>query len=122
MVSKMIGYNPERSGGAFTFGGTGTTFYGVKLGLEKADPGTVENGTSEDVVVFVSDTGHYCATNIVGWLGIGTKNLITIPTTFENEMDLDLLAQEPAKHSKTEKRLPLSSRPWGLPTRLGWMI
>ena len=36
MVSKMIGYNPETSGGAFTFGGTGTTFYGVKLGLEKA--------------------------------------------------------------------------------------
>ena len=105
MVSKMIGYNPETSGGAFTFGGTGTTFYGVKLGLEKADPGTVENGTSEDVVVFVSDTGHYCATNIVGWLGIGTKNLITIPTTFENEMDLDVLSQETRKALENGKKI-----------------
>ena len=39
-------------------------------------------------MVFVSDTGHYCATNIVGWLGIGTNNLVTIPTTHDNEMDL----------------------------------
>ena len=94
MTSKMIGYDPEQSGGVFTFGGTGTTLYGVKLGLEKACPGTIQNGTSEDAVVFVSDTGHYCATNIVGWLGIGTNNLITIPTTFENEMDLDRLEHE----------------------------
>ena len=39
----------------------------------------------------VSDAGHYCATNIVGWLGIGTNNLVTIPTTDENEMDLGRL-------------------------------
>ena len=88
MTAQMIGYDPEQATGVFTFGGTGTTLYGVKLGLEKACPGTMHNGTPEDVVVFVSDAGHYCATNIVGWLGIGTNNLITIPTTFENEIDL----------------------------------
>lgn len=105
MTSKMVGYDPETSDGVFTFGGTGTTLYGVKLGLEKADPGTAENGTSEDVVVFVSDTGHYCATNIVGWLGIGTKNLVTIPTTFENEMDLNLLERETRKALENGKKI-----------------
>ncbi len=94
MASQLIGYDPEESIGVFTFGGTGTTLYGVKLGLEKAYPETIHNGVSEDAVVIVSDAGHYCATNIVGWLGIGTKNLITIPTTFENEMDLKQLEQE----------------------------
>ena len=93
MASQLIGYDPEESSGVFTFGGTGTTLYGVKLGLEKACPGTIHNGVSEDAVVIVSDTGHYCATNIVGWLGIGTNNLITIPTTFENEIDLKQLEQ-----------------------------
>ena len=88
MVSQLIGYDPKQASGVFTFGGTGTTLYGVKLGLEKACPGTAHNGVSEDAVVIVSDTGHYCAANIVSWLGIGTKNLITIPTTFENEMEL----------------------------------
>ncbi len=66
----------------------------MKLGLEKACPGTIHNGTSEDAVVFVSDAGHYCAANIVGWLGIGTNNLITIPTTEENEIDLGQLERE----------------------------
>ena len=88
MTSKMVGYEPEQSGGMFTFGGTGTTLYGVKLGLEKACPGTLQKGITEDAVLFVSDAGHYCATNITGWLGMGTNNLITIPTTFQNEMDV----------------------------------
>ena len=93
MTSAMIGYDTEKAGGVFTFGGTGTTLYGVKLGLEKACPGTMQNGTSEDAVVFVSDAGHYCATNIIGWLGIGTNNLVTIPTTYDNEIDLVQLEQ-----------------------------
>ena len=94
MASQLIGYNPEQASGVFTFGGTATTLYGVKLGLEKACPGTIHTGTPEDAVVFVSDTGHYCAANIVGWLGIGTNNLITIPTTVENEIDLAQLEAE----------------------------
>ncbi len=94
ILTKMVGYNSEKASGVFTFGGTGTTLYGVKIGLEKACPGTLENGTPEDAVVFVSDAGHYCATNIVGWLGIGTDNLVTIPTIDENEIDLDRLEQE----------------------------
>ena len=93
MLTKMVGYNSEKASGVFTFGGTGTTLYGVKMGLEKACPGTLENGTPENAVVFVSDAGHYCATNITGWLGIGTNNLVTIPTTDENEVDINQLEQ-----------------------------
>ena len=105
MTSKMVGYDTEQASGVFTFGGTGTTLYAVKLGLEKACPETIRRGTPEDVVVFVSDAGHYCAANIVGWLGIGTDNLITIPTTDENEMDLDRLEQEVRKALKNGKKI-----------------
>ena len=105
MTSKMVGYDAEQASGVFTFGGTGTTLYAVKLGLEKACPETIRTGTSEDVVVFVSDAGHYCAANIVGWLGIGTDNLVTIPTTDENEMDLDRLEQEVRKALKNGKKI-----------------
>ena len=100
MTAKMVGYDTEKASGVFTFGGTGTTLYGVKLGLEKACPGTMQNGTPEEAVVFVSDAGHYCATNIVGWLGIGTNNLVTIPTTYENEIDLAQL-EEAAREALT---------------------
>ena len=94
MTAQLVGYDPERSGGVFTFGGTGTTLYGVKIGLEKACPQAMRKGTPEDTVVFVSDAGHYCAHNVVGWLGMGTENLITIPTTDDNEMDLARFEKE----------------------------
>ena len=105
MASQLIGYDPEQASGVFTFGGTATTLYGVKLGLEKACPGTMQNGTPEDAVVFVSDAGHYCAANVVGWLGIGTNNLITIPTTVENEMDLTQLERETRTALESGKKI-----------------
>ncbi len=92
ITARLVGYDPQQASGAFTFGGTGTTLYGVKIGLEKACPQAMQTGVSDDVVVFVSDAGHYCAHNIVGWLGIGTDQLLTIPTTAENEIDLAQLA------------------------------
>ena len=105
MLTKMVGYESEKASGVFTFGGTGTTLYGVKMGMEKACPGTLENGTPEDVTVFVSDAGHYCATNITGWLGIGTNNLVTIPTTSENEIDLGRLEHETRKALTNGKKI-----------------
>ena len=94
MTAQLVGYDPRRSDGVFTFGGTGTTLYGVKMGLEKACPQAMRTGNSEEAVVFVSDAGHYCAHNVVGWLGLGTDNLVTIPTTDDNEMDLACFERE----------------------------
>ena len=92
ITARMVGYDPQQASGTFTFGGTGTTLYGVKIGLEKACPQAMQKGVSDDVVVLVSDAGHYCAHNIVGWLGMGTDQLIVIPTLAENEIDLAQLA------------------------------
>ncbi len=105
MTAKLIGYNPQQASGLFTFGGTATTLYGVKLGLEKACEGTMRKGMPQDAVVFVSDAGHYCASNIVGWLGIGTDNLITIPTTVENEIDLAQLEEQARAALKNGKKI-----------------
>lgn len=38
MIAALIGYDPKLASGVFTFGGTGTTLYGMKVGLEKALP------------------------------------------------------------------------------------
>ena len=88
ITARLVGYDQEQAGGVFTFGGTGTSLYGVKIGLEKACPQAMHKGVSEDAVLLVSEAGHYCAANIAGWLGIGTDNLVAVPTTAENEIDL----------------------------------
>ncbi len=86
MTSALLGYDPQQSGGLFTFGGTGTTLYGVKLGLEKACPDTFSKGLREPAVILCSERAHYAALSVASWLGIGTDHVIQIPTTAENEM------------------------------------
>ena len=91
MTAGLMGYDPARASGVFTFGGTATTLYGVKVGLEKAVPGAMQNGVGAGAVMFASDCSHYCRYNIAGWLGLGAKNLITIPTDARNAIKIDVL-------------------------------
>ncbi|MBI4860721.1 MAG: STAS domain-containing protein [Candidatus Riflebacteria bacterium] len=88
MCSELIGYDPGRSGGVFTFGGTGTVLYGIKLGIEKALPGALAKGVRQDVKVLASDVAHYAKYSALGWLGVGMDNLVTVPTDGDNSMDL----------------------------------
>lgn len=89
--------------GLFTFGGTGTNLYGVKIGLEKALPGTMETGVRGDAVVLASEQCHYSRLNVAGWLGLGERNVIEVPSHSSNDIDLNLLA-EAAERALTDGR------------------
>ncbi|MEX2176317.1 MAG: pyridoxal-dependent decarboxylase [Pirellulaceae bacterium] len=91
MVSRLVGYEAEQAGGVFTFGGTGTLLYGVKIGLEKAIPHTLRRGYNGQAVVLCSEHGHYACLNVAGWLGIGQENVISIPTHRDNSIDVAAL-------------------------------
>jgi glutamate/tyrosine decarboxylase-like PLP-dependent enzyme len=88
ITAGLLGYDPGRCGGVFTFGGTGTTLYGVRIGLEKACPGAMQDGVPGDVVVFASDTSHYCRYNVAGWMGLGSRRVVTVPSNAGNDIDL----------------------------------
>lgn len=87
MCASLVGYDPDQAAGFCTFGGTGTILYGVKLGVEKACPGAFSRGVSEPLKLVASSAAHYAKLNVLGWLGIGTDNLVTIPTDADNSMD-----------------------------------
>ena len=91
MVARLVGYDAEQSAGVFTFGGTGTTLYGVKLGIEKAFPDAMDNGVRADGVILASAQSHYCRLNVAGWLGLGEKNAIEVPTRLQNDIRIDRL-------------------------------
>lgn len=105
ILSRLFGYDPERAAGVFTFGGTGTNLYGVKIGLEKACPGTMREGVREPAVLIASDASHYCRYNIAGWLGLGTQSLVTVPTGSNNAIDLDQLGVLARQALKDGKRI-----------------
>lgn len=102
MLSDLVGYDSQQSGGLFTFGGTGTIMYGCKLGIEKALHGQgMQEGIREELKIFSSNVSHYSRLNVASWLGVGTKNLIAIPSTVNNE--ISLLALEDSLRATLDK-------------------
>jgi L-2,4-diaminobutyrate decarboxylase len=91
MTAALLGYDPQRAAGLFTFGGTGTLLYGVKLGLEKACPGTGRHGQREPAIILCSEQAHYACLAVANWLGIGQENVIQVPCSPENELRTCLL-------------------------------
>jgi glutamate/tyrosine decarboxylase-like PLP-dependent enzyme len=94
MVAKLVGYDPAQAGGLFTFGGTGTLLYGVKVGLEKACHGVLENGLAGNAarpVLLCSQQSHYACLNVSGWLGVGQQNVIKVKTHADNSIDIAAL-------------------------------
>lgn len=91
MAADLVGYDPHKAGGLFTFGGTGAMMYAVRIGLEKAFPGSHRTGLREKAVIFTSDQGHYCALNIAGWLGLGLEQVHRVRTGEDNAIDVAAL-------------------------------
>ena len=91
MVSRLVGYDPARAAGVFTFGGTGTVLYGAKLGIEKAFPDAMDNGVPGGGMILASAQSHYCRLNVAGWLGLGEKSVVAVPTHLENDIRVDRL-------------------------------
>ncbi|MBW3600599.1 MAG: aspartate aminotransferase family protein, partial [Planctomycetes bacterium] len=93
MAAHLVGYDPAQSNGLFTFGGTGTLLYGVKLGLEKALPDSIRKGIRDEAVILASAQSHYACASVAGWLGIGQDNVIKVKTQADNSVDVAALEQ-----------------------------
>jgi L-2,4-diaminobutyrate decarboxylase len=91
MTAGLVGYDPEQAGGVFTFGGTGTMLYGVKMGLEKALPGSAHAGVREPTVILASEQSHYSCLNVASWLGLGQDHVLSVPTHPDNSMVIERL-------------------------------
>ncbi len=94
IVARLVGFDPQHSGGLFTFGGTGTLLYGIKIGLEKALPGTLENGLTGQTsspVILCSQQSHYACLSVAGWLGLGQQAVIKVRTHGDNAIDVAAL-------------------------------
>ncbi len=104
-LSRLVGYDSQRSAGLFTFGGTACTLYAVRAGLEKALPHAMRDGLGELPVVLGSECGHYCLKSVAGWVGLGTRNVILIPSDARNQMSVELLAEAARTFLRRGKRI-----------------
>jgi glutamate/tyrosine decarboxylase-like PLP-dependent enzyme len=105
MSASLVGYDPDRAAGLFTFGGTGGMLYGVKIGLEKAVPGSGHHGLKDDAVILASTQSHYSCLNVASWLGIGQDNVISVPTTLDNAIVVDALEAKARAAIRSGKKI-----------------
>lgn len=91
MTAELVGYDPERSAGVFTFGGTGATLYGMRIGVEKALPGAMQTGLRSPAYVLCSARAHYACRTVTGWVGLGQDQLIEVPCDNDNGIRTCLL-------------------------------
>jgi glutamate/tyrosine decarboxylase-like PLP-dependent enzyme len=120
MAADLVGYDPDVASGLFTFGGTGTILYGVKVGLEKALPGTMETGMRGNAVVLTSEQCHYSRLNVAGWLGLGERNVIEVPSQLSNDVDLDLLTEAAERAVRDGRRIAAIIAVMGSTDAFGW--
>lgn len=93
-LANLIFYHTQDPWGVFTIGGTISNLYGAKIGIEKVVPGAMQKGLgSQRVVGLCSSASHYSNQTIAGWCGMGTEQLIRVPTDQNLSMRLDLLEE-----------------------------
>ncbi|MFA5109125.1 MAG: pyridoxal-dependent decarboxylase [Patescibacteria group bacterium] len=89
-LSKLAGYDFNKAAGVFTFGGTGTNLYALKIGMMKAAPDHATKGVNDNnLVVIGSRASHYCHKTSANWLGIGQNNYIQVQTNIDQTMKID---------------------------------
>lgn len=88
ILAQLADVSSERSHGLFTFGGTGTNFYPIKVGTRKLKPDSGQTGLPPNIKVAVTDDAHFSHAAAADWAGIGTDNLIVLKPDAERRTDL----------------------------------
>ena len=92
MLAQLIGWDPQKSGGIYTFGGTGCYIYGLKLALTTIfGKESRFTGIREDGQILVSCSGHFIKQTCSDWTGLGMNNVREIPVDEHNRMDIHAL-------------------------------
>ena len=102
IAAQLVGYDPQTSGGVFTFGGTGTLLYGLKIGLEKALPRHVQPGSRQNPPSFSAPTA---ATTPAAPSPPGSASVKTPSSAFPRKRDnsIDIAALEAAAREQLDQ-------------------
>jgi L-2,4-diaminobutyrate decarboxylase len=90
-LARLAGLDPLRAGGVFTFGGTATNMYAVKIGLSKCSPDHQLKGVPGNVFLVDSVASHYSHETAANWLGLGYDRCLKVPTNHDQTTRMDIL-------------------------------
>lgn len=84
-VAKLISY-PDTFGGTIPTGGSMSNFMAIIIARDKKRPATIEDGNTENMVFYTSESSHYSMGKNASFSGIGKNNVKYIETNEKGEM------------------------------------
>lgn len=88
MMSRLVGYEPLRSGGYTTWGGQGAIFTGLRIAIGKHAPDAAVHGVPDQLYAFCSEAAHYSLFKSMEATGLGSSRLVKVRTRADSSMDL----------------------------------
>jgi L-2,4-diaminobutyrate decarboxylase len=108
ILANLAGWESEKSGCIYTYGGSGCWTYHLKYALTRVLPDSRNKGIRTDAKVICSQQAHYTMLNSTDWMGLGMDNIIRIKTDNDsNAMDTNHL-EEVLKDCQA-KKIPVAS-------------
>lgn len=77
--------------GFFTFGGTATNLYGIRVGLKKAMPRLSQEGLVEKVKIITTEDAHFSHQIAADWLSLGTNNVLQVEANQDRSTNIEQL-------------------------------
>jgi len=88
ILADLANLNKDKSHGIFTFGGTATNLYAMKVAISKISPRATFEGIPKNIKFLITEDAHFSHGVSANWLGIGTKNLMVIPANEDRRSNL----------------------------------
>lgn len=75
--------------GLFTFGGTSTNLYAIKMGIKKCHPESSFTGMDGKTKILLTEDCHFSHASNADWLGVGLDNVVTIEANRDRTSNVD---------------------------------
>lgn len=107
ILSEIAGVDPRTSCGFFTFGGTATNLYAIKLAVSKTFPLSRKEGIPHNIKIALTEDSHFSHLNALNWLGIGTQNALIIKANKDRTSNLQDAAEQLKRTIKAGYKIPV---------------
>ncbi|WP_432363813.1 pyridoxal phosphate-dependent decarboxylase family protein [Sporosarcina sp. UB5] len=94
MLSKILGYDSNKSTGYTTWGGQGAVFNSLRFAIARYSPDSNQTGIPNNLYVFCSELSHYSLYKSVEATGIGINHLVRVKLNDDHSMNLDDLKEK----------------------------
>lgn len=78
ILASFADIDPQKSFGLFTFGGTATNLYALKISTRRVFPKSGVEGIPNSVTFLLTEDAHFSHSVAIDWMGVGTENATVI--------------------------------------------